>query len=112
MPFLVRELVDALSEGRIKEGLDAANRASKALTALPAPPDRAHAQVEFARLALAGKSDGRIPVGEWLDEAGATFERLGDRPGRERALGLMVEWLRHTSGRGIVGARERNRSNP
>ncbi|MBI3538975.1 MAG: sigma 54-interacting transcriptional regulator, partial [Candidatus Eisenbacteria bacterium] len=79
-----------------------------ALAGLPAPADRAQAQIEFARLALAGSSDGRIPVGEWLDDAAATFERLGDRRSRERALGLTVEWLRRTGGRGTVGARDRN----
>jgi two-component system response regulator HydG len=98
----------ALTQGRIKDGVELAGRALAALAALPAPPDRAQAQVEFARLALAGSSDGRIPVGEWLDEAAATFERLGDRRSRERALALMVEWLRRTGGRGTVGARERN----
>ena len=30
------------------------------------------------------------------------------RRGRERALGLLVEWLRRTGGRGTVGDRDRN----
>ncbi|MEK7330130.1 MAG: GAF domain-containing protein, partial [Candidatus Eisenbacteria bacterium] len=98
----------ALTQGRIKDGVELARRALSAFEALPAPPDRAQAELEFARLALAGSSDGRIPVGEWLDEAAATFERLGDRRSRERALALMVEWLRRTGGRGTVGDRDRN----
>jgi Nif-specific regulatory protein len=98
----------ALAQGRNKEGVDFTRRALSALAGLPAPPDRAQAQIEFARLALTGTSDGRIPVGEWLDEAAATFERLGDRRSHGRALALMVEWLQRTGGRGTVGARDRN----
>jgi transcriptional regulator with GAF, ATPase, and Fis domain len=98
----------ALTRGRIAEGMTEARRALAALHALPAPADRAQAQLEFARLALEGSSDGRIPVGEWLEDAASVFERLGDRRSRERALGLMVEWLRRTGGRGIAGARDRN----
>jgi len=51
--------------------------------------------------------DGRIPVGTWLEEAAAAFERHGNRRGRERALALMVEWLRRSGGRGAVGDRDR-----
>jgi len=98
----------SLMQGRIKDGLDRAPRVLAALAAFPAGADLARAQLEFARLALARGSDGRIPVGEWLDAAAATFERLGDRRSRERALVLTVEWLRRTGGRGTVGARDRN----
>jgi len=98
----------ALTQGRIQDGLEQARRALAALAALPAPPDRAQAQLELSRIALARSSDGRIPVGGWLDEAAASFERLGDRRSRERALALTVEWLRRTGGRGTVGARDRN----
>ena len=96
----------AFAQGRVSEGVDLALRTLAALAALPAPPDRAQAQVEFIR--LAGKGDDRIPGGEWLDDAASTFERLGDRRSRERALALTVEWLRRTSGRRLVVARERN----
>ena len=98
----------ALAEGRLREGIEDARDSLASFATLPAPADRAQAQLEFARLALAGGSDGRIPVGEWLDDAAAVFERLGDRRSRERALTLMVEWLRRTGGRGTVGARDRN----
>ena len=98
----------ALTQGRIKDGLDRAPRVLAALSAFPASADLARAQLEFARLALARGSDGRIPVGEWLDAAAATFERMGDRRSRERALVLTVEWLRRTGGRGTAGARDRN----
>src|SRR5439155_13018338 len=96
----------AFAQGRVSEGVDLAVRALAALAALPAPPDRAQAQIEFIR--LAGKGDDRIPGGDWLDDAASTFERLGDRKSRERALALTVEWLRRTSGRRLVVARERN----
>jgi transcriptional regulator with GAF, ATPase, and Fis domain len=98
----------ALTQGRIKDGVELAKRSLSAFAALPAPLDRAQAEIEFGRIALARSSDGRIPVGEWLDDAAATSERLGDRRSRERALALMVEWLRRTGGRGTVGARDRN----
>jgi Nif-specific regulatory protein len=98
----------AMSRGRVREALDAARATLETLAALPAPADRAQAQVELARLALEVASDGRIPVGTWLDDAAAVFERCGDRRSRERALGLTVEWLRLTGGRGTVGARDRN----
>jgi Nif-specific regulatory protein len=98
----------ALKRGRVREALEAARGTLETLASLPAPADRAQAQVEFARLSLEVGSDGRIPVGAWLDDAAAVFERFGDRRSRERALGLTVEWLRLTGGRGTVGARDRN----
>ncbi|HKQ57300.1 MAG TPA: sigma 54-interacting transcriptional regulator, partial [Candidatus Eisenbacteria bacterium] len=98
----------AFAQGQVQEGVDKARHVLAALAALPAPVDRAQAQLEFARLALSGSSDGRIPVGDWLDDAAAAFERHGDRRSRERALALTVDWLRRTGGRGTVGARDRN----
>jgi Nif-specific regulatory protein len=98
----------ALAQGRVREGLDHARRALDALAALPAPADRAQAQLDLARLALARTGDGRIPVGMWLEEAAAAFERHGNRGGRERTLSLMVDWLRRNGGRGTVGDRDRN----
>ncbi len=96
-----------LRQERVRDALEHARRALAAFAALPAPVDRAQAQLDLARLALAGTVDGRIPVGAWLEEAAATFERHGNRRGRERALALMVEWLRRSGGRGAVGDRDR-----
>jgi Nif-specific regulatory protein len=97
----------ALGQDRVREGLEHARRALAAFAALPAPGDRAQAQLDLARLALAGTVDGRIPVGAWLEEAAAAFERHGNHRGRERSLALMVEWLRRSGGRGAVGDRDR-----
>ena len=98
----------ALAQHRVREGVDHARRTLAAFDALPAPADRAQAALEFARIALAAGSDGRVPVGTWLDEAAAIFERLGDRRSRERGLMAMVEWLRRTGGRGTTGDRDRS----
>ena len=98
----------ALAQGRVRDGVDNARKALAGFAALPAPGDAAQAQLDLARLALDRSSDARIPVGSWLDEAAAMFERHGNRRGRERALGLQVEWLRRTGGRGTIGDRDRN----
>ncbi len=97
----------ALAQGRPTEGVAGVKRTLDALGALPAPPDRAMAALEFARLALAGDGESRVPVLAWLDEAAAGFERLGDHNNRERALALSVRWLRRWSAPAAGGARDR-----
>ena len=49
-----------------------------------------------------------VPVGEWLQDAAAGFERLGDQPGRLRALALAVEWLRRPQSAAPAAARDRD----
>lgn len=88
----------AIQGGRASEGVAAARRALTVFDDLPAPADRAAAAFEFARLTVDQESSTRAPVGEWLEEAAAGFERLGNRRGRERALTLLVRWLKQTRG--------------
>jgi hypothetical protein len=82
----------ALASGRWAEGFEAARQALSAYDGLPAPVDRAMAELDFARLTLADETRVDEPIGEFLRDAAATFGRLGDRGGRERALALRVEW--------------------
>ena len=98
----------ALAQRRIADGVEAARRALAQLAALPAPPDQAMAALDFARLALDGRGDSRAPVGEWLDLAAGLFERLGDHHHRERALALLVRWLRRGALLPTVTTPERN----
>ncbi|HEY6866794.1 MAG TPA: sigma 54-interacting transcriptional regulator, partial [Candidatus Eisenbacteria bacterium] len=98
----------ALAQGRTAEGAERAARALSAFAALPAPPDRALAALDFARVALEGRGQTRAPVGDWLDQAAGTFERLGDHHHRERALALMVRWLRRSALQPTVVTPERN----
>jgi Nif-specific regulatory protein len=94
----------ALAQGRAEEGTALAQAALAAFAALPAPPDRASAALDCARVAAAAGVSA--PVDEWLGQAAAAFERLGDHRGRERALALAVEWLR---GAGAAPSRARSR---
>ena len=97
-----------LAQGRLAEGVASAKKALESFGGLPAPADRACAALEFARLGMSGDLESRAPIGSWLEEAAATFERLGDRMGRERSLVLMVRWLRRNSV-GVAGVpRERD----
>ncbi len=86
----------ALAQGRVDRGLELAVQSLATFAGLPDPPDRAAAALEFGRLAMAAGADSLTPAGEWLQEAAAAFERLGDRRGRERALGAEVDWLRRS----------------
>ncbi|HEY3215012.1 MAG TPA: sigma 54-interacting transcriptional regulator [Candidatus Eisenbacteria bacterium] len=97
----------ALKEGRIREGVETGDRALQQLGALPAPADRAAAALELARMAPATE-ELSAPVARWLDLATGTFERLGDRSSRERALALQVEWLRRHPVRPPAMTGERN----
>ena len=83
----------ALKDGRLAEGRETGHGALEKLAALPAPVERAHAALELARLAPASPELAPAVV-SWLDLAIGTFERVGDRSSRERALALLVEWLR------------------
>jgi len=84
----------ALASGRFADGAAAAREALDGFDALPAPPERARAALEFARLSGNEESDDRVPVSRWLEEAAAGFQRLGDRRGREAALALLVRRLK------------------
>ena len=90
----------ALADGRIEEGIDLGRRTLAAFNELPAPPDRAMAALDFARLAIAADVDASAPVDDWLQDAAETFGRLGDHPCREWALALSVDWLRRHRGVG------------
>ena len=92
----------AFSRGDAREGLRLAQQSHAAFAALPAPSERAAAAVDFARMAMAGDAGARAPIAEWLHEAAGTFERLGDHPGRERALAL-----RWSGGTARAGPRRR-----
>jgi len=74
--------------------LEAARRCLERFSALPAPPDRADAALELARLGVKRRDAARLPIDEWLDAAGAVFARLGDHRRRAAAAGLQVDWLR------------------
>ena len=65
-----------------------------AYAALPAPPDRAAAALDLAQFAPAGERGAEVV--RWLEIAATTFERIGDRRGRERALARLVERLKTT----------------
>src|SRR5205823_1497735 len=80
--------------GRFTEGIGAGEKCLARLLALPAPPDRAAAATELGQVAIESGADRQPAVGKWLEEAVAAYERLGDRRGRERALTLLVTWLR------------------
>jgi len=86
-----------LAQGLTPEGAGIADQTLAALDKLPAPHDRAVAALEFARLAMEERGDVRAPVGEWLDVAASTFERLGDHANREIALARLVRWLRRAT---------------
>ncbi|MCC6651240.1 MAG: sigma 54-interacting transcriptional regulator [Candidatus Eisenbacteria bacterium] len=94
----------ALAQGRAEEGIDLARLTLAEFAALPAPPDRALAALDCARIATVAAVSA--PVDEWLEQAAGTFERLGDHRGRERSLALAVEWLRSAR---TSPARARNR---
>ncbi|MFN8588281.1 MAG: sigma 54-interacting transcriptional regulator [Candidatus Eisenbacteria bacterium] len=81
-----------LAQGRTEDGVEAVRRTLAAFAALPCPADQALAALDCARVAIAAGLTA--PVDEWLEQAAATFERLGDHRGRERALALAFEWLR------------------
>ena len=98
----------ALAQGHTAGGIEDAERALAAFAALPAPPDRAMAALDLARVALEVRGGARAPVGDWLDRASSTFERLGDHRNRERALALMVRWLRRSALEPAAATPERN----
>jgi Nif-specific regulatory protein len=98
----------ALAVGELDPGTELARAALDAFAALPAPPDRAMAALEFARLAHTVEARSGVPVGEWLHEAAATFERLGDLGNRARALALLVEWQQRTRVDPAAAAHERD----
>jgi transcriptional regulator with GAF, ATPase, and Fis domain len=98
----------ALAQGRTADGIKRAEKALAGFAALPAPPDRAMAALDLARLALEARGETRAPVGDWLDQAASTFERLGDHRNRERALALMVRWLRRADRHPATATPERN----
>ena len=92
----------AFVAGRFTEGIGAGEKCLARLLALPAPPDRAAAATELGQVAIESGADRQPAVGKWLEEAVAAYERLGDRRGRERALTLLVTWLRRSSARTSV----------
>ncbi len=98
----------ALMEGRIAEGVEAAGRGLAGRAARPAPPHPAVAGLDIARGAREARGETRAPVGDWLDQAASAFERLGDHRNRERALALMVRWLRRSSLHPAAATPERN----
>jgi Nif-specific regulatory protein len=98
----------ALAQRRVPEGVERAARTLDRLAALPAPPDRALAAMDFARLAMVPGGDSRTPVKAWLEQAAAVFERLGDHGNRERALGLHVRWLSDQLQRTPAGSHPRS----
>ena len=98
----------ALAQDRNADAVKRAEKALAGLAALPAPPDRAMAALDLARLALEARGETRVPVGDWLDQAAGTFERLGDHRNRERALALLVRWLRRADRHPAMATPERN----
>lgn len=86
----------ALARGSLSAGAAAARETLDAFDALPAPPDRALAALDFARLCDGEETDSRVPVSRWLEEAAGGFQRLGDLRSRERALAMLVRRLKRT----------------
>ena len=84
----------ALVRGRTAEAATATREALEAFAELPAVADRAAAALDFARLCGADEDDARLPVDRWLEDAAAAFQRLGDRPARERSLAMLVRRLK------------------
>lgn len=98
----------ALVRGRFAETAAAMERALAGFQALPAPADTASAMLDLSELALSGRRARGLPVGAWLEKAAGTFERLGDRANRERALSLLVAWLRQSASPAATGGRDRD----
>ena len=98
----------AIVAGESRAATESAARALDGFAALPAPPDRAEAALEFARLALEHEDHGGLPIGDWLEQAAALFDRFGNHRGREQALSLLVGWLPRAAGAAPARARERD----
>jgi len=85
----------AFRRGHLEEAGKTATRSLEQFAALQAWPDQAAAALEFVQLCQEG-SDERTPVATWLEDAAATFQRLGDLRSRERALAILVRRLQRT----------------
>jgi transcriptional regulator with GAF, ATPase, and Fis domain len=97
-----------LARARAVEGERAVAATLASFATFPAPADVAAAALEFARVATRAGIASRTPVPEWLRQAAAGFERLGDHAQRERALARAVDWYRRHAEHGPVGAHDRN----
>jgi Nif-specific regulatory protein len=82
----------AISGGQLEEGIRAGAEALAALKLVPAPADYAGTAMALAQLVLERPDSHLAPLREWLEEAAAACERLGDYRGRERALQSLVDW--------------------
>jgi transcriptional regulator with GAF, ATPase, and Fis domain/tetratricopeptide (TPR) repeat protein len=94
----------AFRSGSQSDGFSLGQRSLDALAALGAPPERAAAALELARLATPGADR---PLSSWLEVAASTFQRLGNRGGREQALARWVEVLKHHDGGALAVGSER-----
>jgi transcriptional regulator with GAF, ATPase, and Fis domain len=88
--------------GDDREALRAGQDCLRAYAAVPAPVERAHAALSLAARALERPLPDRV-VGEWIESAAEELARAGDRRGRERALDLLVRWMRGRQAPGSGG---------
>ncbi len=79
----------ALTRRKIDDGFRIGQEALDAFSALPAVPDRAAAALDLALLAPEGQPGEQVV--RWLEIASNTFDRIGDRHGREKALAELVK---------------------
>jgi Nif-specific regulatory protein len=97
----------AFRRGQTTEGCELGKRALEAFAALPALADRSFAALELARL-MPRDEAARTTASIWLDQAAASFERLGDRRSQRRSLQLAIEWLRAAPAPAAVAPDERS----
>jgi Nif-specific regulatory protein len=86
----------AFAAGRLSEAVTLGREALDLFEGLPAPADRAQVAMDLARIAPPD-DEIRTTVTGWLDDAARTFERLGDRRSRAKALSLAVDWLKRAT---------------
>jgi transcriptional regulator with GAF, ATPase, and Fis domain/tetratricopeptide (TPR) repeat protein/predicted ATPase len=94
----------ALQAGNVESGVRLAEEALTQWGSVPAPADQAEAAVACAERIAAAHSPAPARVLDWLREAAACQERLGNARGRGRALQCALELyrnggVRHGTGR-------------
>jgi Nif-specific regulatory protein len=87
----------ALARGDMEQGLRAGGEALEALAQIPAPADRADTILVLAERVVATPVGTPPMIHEWLKDAAAAYERLGNDRGRERALQCSVALYRRQS---------------
>ncbi len=97
----------AISEGVLEEGMRIGAEALAAFRLVPAPADYASTALALAHLVLERPDAHMAPLREWLEEAAAACERLGNYRGRERALQSLVQWYRRRGERPVGGRSDR-----